>query len=66
MDEEDYVKSMPTSSKRNQYYEALNRIRGDAKVSSRVTPFTKIEKMPLSRYKAPRMIQARHITGGSG
>jgi len=53
---------MPTSRKRNEYSKALSRIRAGERISSRVTPFTKIEKMPLNKYKAPRMIQARDIT----
>lgn len=31
-------------------------------VVDRVTPFTKIEKVKATKYKAPRMIQGRDIT----
>jgi len=52
---------MPTSHKRYQYLEALDRIRTSSKVNAKVRPFTKIEKMPIDKYKPPR-IQAKDIT----
>lgn len=35
---------------------------GAERLRSTVQPFTKIEKLPTSKYKAPRLIQARHMT----
>lgn len=62
LSEDEYCQSMPTSYKRNQYNQALTRLRNGGKVSSKVRPFTKIEKMPFGKYKTPRMIHARDIT----
>jgi len=53
---------MPTNHKRREYDEALNRIRNGAKISSKIRPFTKLEKMTTDKYKPLRMIQARDIT----
>jgi len=46
MSKEMYCESMPTSHKRNQYNDALARLRSGAKVSSKVRPFTKLKKSP--------------------
>lgn len=58
----EYCDSMPTPSKRVHYHAALSEIDRLGRYKSIITPFTKIEKMKTGKYKAPRMIQARHTT----
>lgn len=50
------------SSKRRLYQDALDDYYINGTVNDQVQPFTKIEKLTTSKYKAPRMIQARHIS----
>lgn len=52
---------MSTSSKRKQYADYYDDYLRTGKIPAVVTPFTKIEKMSTSKYKAPRMIQGRHM-----
>jgi hypothetical protein len=46
-------------SKRRLYTDALASLEQGAAISPRITPFTKIEKTPTTKYRAPRLIQAR-------
>nr|QZZ63380.1 hypothetical protein [Leuven Tombus-like virus 2] len=57
-----YVDTMWPSSKRRIYQDALDELNNGAKYKSTVQPFTKVEKKNTSKYKAPRMIQARHVS----
>lgn len=57
--EEQYIASMTPASKRIVYERAYETYLQDHRISSLVTPFTKIEKLKANKYKAPRMIQSR-------
>nr|UDL14007.1 MAG: RNA dependent RNA polymerase [Xiangshan tombus-like virus] len=57
-----YVDRISDSTKRALYQRALADIEQGRGYSTRVQPFTKIEKLPATKYKAPRMIQARHLS----
>nr|QTJ63605.1 RNA-dependent RNA polymerase [Coleopteran tombus-related virus] len=59
---QEYVDSMPTAFKRRQYQRVLDELNQGAMVRSTIEPFTKLEKFPTTKYKPPRMIQARHYT----
>lgn len=56
---QEYVGSMQPPSKRICYQTALDDYYRDGLISTTLQPFTKIEKMKNSKYKAPRLIQAR-------
>lgn len=58
---EQYIDSMSSSSKRKQYTDHFEDWQRTRKIPSYIQPFTKIEKMNDSKYKAPRMIQGRHM-----
>lgn len=58
---EQYIDSMTTTTKRAQYQRYYDQYILDGKIPSYITPFTKVEKMNASKYKAPRMIQGRHM-----
>lgn len=60
--EDQYIDSITNTTKKKAYQEILNWMRKTGKIISLVQPFTKIEKMQLSKYKAPRMIQGRHFS----
>lgn len=51
---------MKPPSKSQMYQRVLEEMQQTNRYKSLVTPFTKIEKMKTTKYKAPRMIQARH------
>ncbi|APG76415.1 hypothetical protein 2 [Sanxia tombus-like virus 8] len=53
---------MDSPSKRRFYQQVVDQIRNGRKITSGITPFTKLEKMGSNKYKAPRLIQARHPT----
>nr|QTJ63697.1 RNA-dependent RNA polymerase [Coleopteran tombus-related virus] len=53
---------MYPAAKQKLYMAALQDIQSGRRVKSTVQPFPKIEKMTTKKYKAPRMIQARHMT----
>nr|QTJ63595.1 RNA-dependent RNA polymerase [Zygentoman tombus-related virus] len=57
---DEYCSSHTTSSKRQFYRDVLERMEETGKISSTIKPFTKLEKFNMSKYKAPRCIQARH------
>lgn len=56
-----YVDRITDHSKRKMYQNAVDELEAGRRVSSRVMPFTKIEKLSTGKYKAPRMIQGRDI-----
>nr|QTJ63588.1 RNA-dependent RNA polymerase [Hymenopteran tombus-related virus] len=60
--EYDYCESMASPASRRLYHQAREELECGGRVRSHVQPFTKIEKMATSKYKAPRLIQARHIS----
>lgn len=49
-------------SKRRLYIVELEKLDNNNNVKSSIMPFTKIEKFKTNKYKAPRMIQARHLS----
>lgn len=57
-----YVDRIDDPTKRRLYSDALSEMLVGKRVSARVQPFTKIEKLTTKKYKAPRMIQARDVT----
>nr|AZS32318.1 RNA-dependent RNA polymerase [Crane fly tombus-like virus 1] len=59
---EQYIESMDSPKKRVFYQMVYNDMCRGRRISSVVTPFTKLEKMSTSKYKAPRLIQGRHPT----
>lgn len=58
-DEETYISSMKPAFKQVLYRAALEEYHSDGRLRVSIRPFTKIEKMKATKYKAPRMIQAR-------
>nr|QTJ63577.1 RNA-dependent RNA polymerase [Hymenopteran tombus-related virus] len=58
--EDEYIASMKPAFKQKMYRRVYENYLQDGRVPSVVQPFTKIEKLKTSKYKAPRMIQARH------
>ena len=57
-DEQTYIQSMKPPSKSAMYQRAYEKYLQDHRIRYTVTPFTKIEKMKTTKYKAPRLIQA--------
>nr|QTJ63579.1 RNA-dependent RNA polymerase [Neuropteran tombus-related virus] len=53
---------MEPKSKRQFYLRHLQSLEDGKPPRHSITPFSKIEKMSTSRYKPPRLIQARHAT----
>jgi len=60
-DHEEYIATITPAGKRASYQQAWSKYLQDGKASPIVLPFTKIEKMKATRYKAPRMIQSRQM-----
>lgn len=58
MTPQEYIDTMGT--KKPLYQNAYDTYLGDKRIRYSIKPFTKLEKMPTSKYKPPRMIQARH------
>ncbi|APG76376.1 hypothetical protein 2 [Hubei tombus-like virus 29] len=58
---DEYIASMSSASKRKQYSDYYDQYLRNGRIPSYITPFTKIEKMSSGKYKAPRMIQGRHM-----
>ncbi|APG76359.1 hypothetical protein 2 [Hubei diptera virus 15] len=59
---DEYIESMDCPSKRQFYLDTKLDMEAGRTISNRITPFTKLEKMGTNKYKAPRLIQARHPT----
>lgn len=59
---EQYINSHDSTSKIKMYQMNYDKYLKNHKIPAVVLPFTKIEKMSTSKYKAPRMIQGRHPT----
>nr|AZS32325.1 hypothetical protein 1 [Hypsignathus monstrosus tombus-like virus 1] len=59
---EQYIDSMDRPEKRRVYTEASRMVRDEGRVISRITPFTKLEKVKTDKYRAPRLIHSRHAT----
>ena len=57
-----YVDRISDGNKRAIYQSALDDLQQSRGYISRIQPFTKLEKLSVRKYKAPRMIQARHIS----
>lgn len=58
---EEYVDSFKDDSgKHASYVNVLSKLNDKGYPTASVTPFTKLEKLSTSKYKAPRLIQARH------
>nr|QTJ63683.1 RNA-dependent RNA polymerase [Dipteran tombus-related virus] len=59
----EYAETIGDTGKRKYYLDYANALNdGTAKVRNHVTAFTKLEKTGTNKYKAPRLIQARHVT----
>lgn len=57
-----YVDAIIDPGKRKSYQDCLDEMERTGKVYSHIVPHTKIEKMKSNKYKAPRLIQARHMS----
>nr|QZZ63351.1 hypothetical protein [Leuven Tombus-like virus 1] len=57
-----YVDNIDIPAKRKFYQSWLDQINNGYPIRSDVCPFTKLEKYSTTKYKAPRLIQARHPT----
>nr|QTJ63680.1 RNA-dependent RNA polymerase [Dipteran tombus-related virus] len=60
---EQYINTINDHGKRKYYKDYYcGMLAGNQKLRTTITAFTKIEKLPTSKYKAPRLIQARHVS----
>nr|QTJ63593.1 RNA-dependent RNA polymerase [Hymenopteran tombus-related virus] len=57
---DEFINSMDDPSKRKFYTSIKLGLEQGRTVSALITPFTKLEKMSTSKYRPPRLIQARH------
>lgn len=57
---EEYVNQIDDKSKRKYYLDNLTFYYRTRRGKFHIVPFSKIEKMLMNKYKAPRLIQARH------